>query len=323
VSTLLALLAPLFAAAAPPGTFDAGFVAADGGTVPVVAPKAVPKVAPVLAPELVPDGGQAPSEPLLVPESLSVYNVDLPAEAAITAGSLALMFILDALVKPTLAAPPSCRRLTEEGNCDPADLNVLDRAAVGNNSQSWKIFSDIALGVAVFAPVTYLAIESITLPTRHPWRDFFDDALVVTEAMALTAVFDELLKFIVRRPRPINYVSAEAATAFDTQLSFTSGHTSMVAAATTALTTTVFMRHPTSKVRFLVLAAGVALSVLTGVARVEAGMHFPTDVITGWLTGTAAGFVVPFLHRKKFPVTPSVTWDVRTGTSMFALSGEL
>ncbi len=299
-----------------------GFVTVDGGTVPVVADRAAPKVAKVLAPELVPDGGQ-PGEPTVAPPALSVYSVNFPAELALTGAAVGLTFLLDVVVKPTLGTPPSCRRLTETGVCDAQDLSAFDRYAVGRSSPPWSIFSDVTLAAAIIAPVAYLALESLTLPTRTPWLDFFDDALVVSESMALTAALGTVLKFAVRRPRPGNYVSASAAASADTQLSMPSGHTAMVAAATTCLTTTVFMRHPKSKVRFVVLALGLTLSVLTGVARVEGGHHFPTDVLTGWLIGTASGFAVPFMHRKRFAVAPSVAFDTRTGSPLVVVSGDL
>ncbi|MEM9023429.1 MAG: phosphatase PAP2 family protein, partial [Bacteroidota bacterium] len=37
----------------------------------------------------------------------------------------------------------------------------------------------------------------------------------------------------------------------------------------------------------------------TGLMRVLAGKHFPTDVITGYAVGGAIGFLVPHLHRKR------------------------
>jgi hypothetical protein len=35
----------------------------------------------------------------------------------------------------------------------------------------------------------------------------------------------------------------------------------------------------------------------TGALRVEAGMHFPTDVIVGGIAGMGLGIAVPELHR--------------------------
>lgn len=290
-------------------------IAADGGTVPTVEPSLTPKLAPVLAPELVSDGGVAAS-------NLSVYEVDLPLETSVTVGSFALYFIVDVLIKPTLEGDLSCRRPLGNGRCDPDDLTWLDRVSVGKQSREWGIFGDVALGASLAAPVIYLALESVALPTTQPWNDWANDLLVVSEAMALTSAVQVAMKFGFRRPRPVRYQDVEVPlSTFDQELSFPSGHVSLVAAATSGLTTTIFLRHPESKVRFVVLGAALTLTTLTAVSRVESGQHFPTDVMIGAVVGGFAGFAVPWIHRKKLPVTPAASFDPATGTSMLSLAG--
>jgi membrane-associated phospholipid phosphatase len=96
----------------------------------------------------------------------------------------------------------------------------------------------------------------------------------------------------------------------------------MVASATTALTTTVFLRHPESPMRWVILGAGGALTGLTALARDEAGNHFPSDVIVGTFIGAFSGFVVPYLHRKKIPLTPTAGLNPMNGSTTFGLSGK-
>ena len=325
-SLSLAVLA-LLAATTPP---DAGAptkaVSADGGDVPILAPGLTPAVAKVLAPELVSDGGverDGGATPILAPQTLSVYRVNLPAETALTAGFFGLYVMVDVLVKPTLGAGPNCLGYAHSGQCDPSTLSAFDRYAVGRVSPGWATFSDVALVVSLAAPLLYLGLESLTLPTKDPLGDFIGDSLVVAESLALTATVQTVLKFAFRRPRPANYLPGQGAEDIDLQLSFPSGHVSMVAAATTALTTTIFLRHPKSKVRFLALGAGISLSLLTGLARVESGQHFPTDVLTGLVVGACSGFVVPFLHRKQARVQPSVTYNPVTQSTMLSIAGTL
>lgn len=294
-------------------------VTVDGGDVPTVAPKLTKDIATILAPELVPDGGVGP---LVAPATLSVYRVDLPVEATVTAGSAALFLIVDLLIKPTLEGDISCRQPAGNGRCRATDLTSIDRYAVGRSSNEWQAFGDIALFASIALPVLYLGLESLALPTTDPWGDWGNDLLVVGEAMSLTAAMQTVMKFAFRRPRPARYIEVSAPlSTFDQELSFPSGHTALVAAATTALTTTVFLRHPKSKVRFVVLGAGVLLSGLTALSRVESGQHFPTDVIVGMMLGGFAGFAVPYLHRKELPVVPVASWDPSTGSSSFGLAG--
>jgi membrane-associated phospholipid phosphatase len=300
-------------------------VAPDGSEVPIVAPSLLPKFAPVLAPELAADAGFAPDGsqlPVSAAGSLSVYNVNVPTEAAITAGALGLYVMVDVLIKPTLQGQTSCTQ-NEGAVCNINDLNTLDRYAVGKSSPAWSTFTDVALGSSIVLPLLYLGLESLVLPTKQPWTDFLGDMLVLSESLALSAAADTVFKFAFRRPRPDRYLPSATPTTFDDELSLPSGHAEMVAAATTALTTTVFFRHPDSKIRYVVLAFGVALSVATAWGRVEAGKHFPTDVITGLLIGGTSGFLLPYLHRKETRLRPSVSYNPMTGATTFAVGGSL
>lgn len=296
-------------------------VTPDGGQVPTIAPGLTDNLAPVLAPELKPDGGT----PIVVTDpTLSVYDINLPVEASVTAASLGLFVFVDFLIKPSLEGDVSCRRPVGNGRCNPADLTAFDRYAVGRNSEAWGTFSDVALFTSLAVPFIYLGLESIVLPTHSPWGDFAGDLLVIAESMAVTTALQMVLKFAVRRPRPIRYTDLEEPlTEFDAELSFPSGHTSLVAAATTALSTTVFLRHPDSPARWVVLGLGLSLTGLTAFSRVEAGAHFPTDVIVGMFVGGFAGFVVPWLHHKKFdvPVTPTASFNPVNGSSTVGLTG--
>lgn len=299
---------------------EAEVLTVDGGEVPTVAgPATTEKLAPILAPELVHDGGTAP---LIADATLSVYKVDLPVEATVTAGSLGLFLIVDLVIKPTLEGDISCRRPVGFGRCNPADLTAFDRYSVGRRSPEWQAFGDAALIAALAMPVVYFALESIVLPTTSPWGDFANDLLVVSEAMALTGAMQTIMKFAFRRPRPVRYEEVDVPlSTFDQELSFPSGHTALVAAATTALTTTVFLRHPKSQLRYFFAGGGILLTGLTALSRVESGQHFPTDVMVGMLIGGFAGFAVPYLHRKELPITPTVSFNPAQGGSTFGLAG--
>jgi len=295
-------------------------VTPDGGTVPTVAPRLTDELAPVLAPER----DTEPGEEIVARPSLSVYDVDFPLEASLTASSFSLFLIVDFLIKPTIEGDVSCRRpIPETGRCNPADLTMFDRYAVGRASKEWEVFSDVALAASLVVPVLYLGLESLALPTQTPWADFFNDMLIITEAIAMTSMINTVMKFAFRRPRPVRYTDLEEPlTPFDAELSFPSGHTSIVAAATSAMTATVFLRHPDSPMRWVVLGTGIVLTGLTGWSRVESGNHFPTDVLIGAMVGSLSGFLIPYMHRKKpGAVKPTASFNPVNGASSFGIVG--
>jgi hypothetical protein len=113
----------------------------------------------------------------------------------------------------------------------------------------------------------------------------------------LTAV----VKSIVKRPRPYVYqstLSLEEKMTGDARQSFWSGHTSQTASMCFLTAQMYADYHPDSKWKPVVWGAAAAVPLTTGILRMTAGKHFPTDVLTGYLTGAAIGILVPRIHRR-------------------------
>ena len=110
-----------------------------------------------------------------------------------------------------------------------------------------------------------------------------------------------MIKSVVLRPRPyMEYpdrvqpfaLSDEGAAAMDVAAqgySFPSMHSASIPAV-------YFWLAKEAKKNWLWIVAGV-LTVLVGVSRVVAGMHYPTDVLAGWILGFAVIGVFMLLDR--------------------------
>ncbi|MDQ4083896.1 MAG: phosphatase PAP2 family protein [Actinomycetota bacterium] len=95
---------------------------------------------------------------------------------------------------------------------------------------------------------------------------------------ALLATF---LKYLFQRPRPELFESDYTASFY----SFPSGHATIAVAFYGTLALLVALRLQGWH-RWAVLAAGAALALLLGLSRLYLGVHYPTDILAGYLAAT-------------------------------------
>ena len=109
-------------------------------------------------------------------------------------------------------------------------------------------------------------------------------ALFIAGTLAVAAFSTAVLKDLIVRPRP---PAALAALPIPSTSSFPSGHTVTGLVLYGGLAVVLLMEFGTTR-RYLTAAAVLAVfSALIGVSRVYLGVHWPTDVIGGWLLGGA------------------------------------
>ena len=147
-----------------------------------------------------------------------------------------------------------------------------------------------------------------------PWRHGVAAAATITFA----AVATSLIKLAVARTRPevLEPIIREAG------FSFPSGHASHSAVGYGILAVLVSRTRLPRAVRIGLIVALVILVFLIGLSRVWLGVHYPTDVLAGWVAG---GVVVTLfatftrsVSREAAPVAVDATPDdelVRRGRS--------
>lgn len=138
----------------------------------------------------------------------------------------------------------------------------------------------MAAGVALFAGKTKLA-------------------LLGTLSISLGAVAMRFLKQGFDRPRPELVEHAVRVT----NASFPSGHSMMAAMVYLTLGILLSRTQPKRRVRAFILTVSILIPALVGISRVYLGVHWPTDVLAGWMLGGiwALGFWLVAMRADPLP----------------------
>ena len=134
-------------------------------------------------------------------------------------------------------------------------------------------------GVVMVTLVTTTAVALLLNKRR------FKDAIIMASSIAGAAALIVILKSIFARDRP----SLWEQLVMESSYSFPSGHS--IASSALALTTVYLLRN--SKYKNVALLLAIPYMVLIGFTRMYLGVHYPTDVIAGWLvSGIWLGIVI-------------------------------
>jgi len=173
------------------------------------------------------------------------------------------------------------------------DINRFDRGAVNHWSESIATTSDVLAVALMAAPVSLLLSDKIQ-------RDYQTIGFMYGETLWFSYFTASIAKGAVQRVRPYAYnpqVGMDKKLRSYTKESFFSSHTVGAFASVTFLSVVYNEYYPDSKYTPWIIAGGFAAASAIGVMRIEAGHHFPTDVLTGAAVGTVFGYIIPALHK--------------------------
>ncbi len=124
--------------------------------------------------------------------------------------------------------------------------------------------------------VGLIAIIAITVSVKYKQ---FVSALIVVIGIGGSALINLLLKGIFQRDRPELWERLVTENSF----SFPSGH----AMASASLAAVIIVLLWPTRWRWYALSGGVCYMLYIGFTRVYLGVHYPTDVVAGWLVAIA------------------------------------
>jgi len=127
----------------------------------------------------------------------------------------------------------------------------------------------------VFGSIALTAILLIILLRRK----MYQKALIVGATVAGAALLNVILKLVFERTRPDLWEQLVIETSF----SFPSGHSMITAALGLSL---IFICWNT-RYRWLAVVLGSSFIIVIGFSRLYLGVHYPTDVLAGWVVSAA------------------------------------
>lgn len=142
-------------------------------------------------------------------------------------------------------------------------------------------------GVVVLTMLTVIAAGFFLLRRRY------GTMLYLLVATGGGIAMSQLAKGLFDRPRPdLVPHGSMVYTA-----SFPSGHSMMAAVAYLTIGVMIARTLPQRRLKTYVLAVAALLTILVGISRVYLGVHWPTDVLAGWLAGAGWALACLLLAR--------------------------
>ncbi len=135
--------------------------------------------------------------------------------------------------------------------------------------------------------VPLIAIAALWLHIRK--RTGYGVFLILSTALPTAVML--IAKLTFDRPRPTLWPRIIE----ETNTSFPSGHSTFAA----ALATMMVLIYWHSPHRMKIFFAGVIFALLMGFSRVYLGVHYPTDVLVGWINGIATVSAVYFCFFRR------------------------
>ena len=233
-------------------------------------------------------------------------RIDLPVTLGLAGGLIAYT-----AVGRDNILPPGCRW------CDGTrpNVNAVDGffrdAFVRRDTQP---ASQMSHGISyAAAPVVITSLVAAVEWDDGKTKNFFVDALIVSEATLTAVAFSELVKAAALRERPNIHVlveedhhAAEGAKS-GANHSFPSGHTLAVMALTASAGTVAGMRR--YRAAPVIWVTGSLIAVAAGYLRMAADQHYFTDTLAGAAIGLGVGTAMPLLFHGPVSRPAMVTAD--------------
>lgn len=174
-----------------------------------------------------------------------------------------------------------------------ADIKLLRDINLNRNTHLDGTFRTISFTASPFAFGTPIILYGIGFFEKD--KEMKENALYIGASVVTASIITTILKHSIKRTRPfITYPDIEKATSGG-GYSFPSGHTSDAF----SLATSVTLAYP----KWYIIVPAFAWASAVGYSRMDLGVHYPSDVLMGAVTGAGSAYLCykgqQWLHKKR------------------------
>jgi membrane-associated phospholipid phosphatase len=162
-----------------------------------------------------------------------------------------------------------------------ADINLLKSINQNRNTHldgTFKTISNSVAPISIAVPVGLIGVGLLTHDSVIK-----NKSIVIGVSLALTAGLTVGMKYGVNRTRPFNTYPFIHNVVHEGTPSFPSGHTSFAFSTATSLS----LAFP----KWYVVAPSYLWACSVGYARMDLGVHYPSDVLGGAITGAGSAYL--------------------------------
>lgn len=183
---------------------------------------------------------------------------------------------------------------------DAATIHLVQGLESPELTQVMKFFTDAGSTISV-SILACLILGYLYFVLHHR-----AESVLLFAVIAGAAVLNQAFKLVFHRPRPETHRLIEV-----TGYSFPSGHSMTAFAMYGALTFLLWRHTPSRWGRTIIILIGVVITLAIGISRVYLGVHYPSDVIGGYLAGgfwlAASIWVYQSIAEQKYEQSKSLT----------------
>jgi undecaprenyl-diphosphatase len=173
-------------------------------------------------------------------------------------------------------------------------INLLRSSGPGGEAIGPAWFNNSMRDVTALGSVTFLALMTLVVVLALLSHRKRREAVILAGTAIGAQTSIEILKFFYDRPRPAFLPHIQAITK-----SFPSGHTTESTAIFLTIATVIASLEARHHAKTLAYGVATFIIVAVGFSRVYLGMHWPTDVLGGWVLGAAWALAAWAALRKK------------------------